>query len=119
MARDHRDALEYDLITKAGCTLDDIGGALSWRSLFSFIGHLTPDSAIHREINPEAASWLSGQRTAGILADIYDLVALAHSDKWSHKPKPYPRPSAKQRLKHFGADPIPIGDFDRWWNERR
>jgi hypothetical protein len=33
------------------------------------------------------------------------------------QPKPYPRPWAKgQGERRIGKDPIPIADFDKWWD---
>ena len=130
---EHGAALEYDLVTLAGRTLDDVGGALSWRALLHFVEGLGPSSRLAREMEPtlEAASmWLDGSMTAALVADLIDVVAAF---RWEHaaanvpkgkrprKPKPVDRPWAKgsgKGEKRVGRDPIPIGEFDAWWDEK-
>lgn len=112
IVRDHRTAIEYDLLTKAGRTLADVGGGISWETLFAFIRHLPADSAYWRELQPEAAAWIAGDKTAALLADLFDLVAAKGARR---QPKPYPRPKLKGGGERFGADPIPISEFDAWY----
>lgn len=96
--------------------MDDVGDALSWRALYSFIRYLPPASAYFRETHPEEAAWLLGYRSAGILADLWDLTAACHTPKGKQPPK-YPRPGAKnENEQRIGADAIPISEFDAWWN---
>lgn len=76
-------------------------------------------------MEPEATMWLDGRKVASILADIYDCLnalryqhAMANRDPKKQKPtepEPYPRPGAESRSKSFGQDPIPISEFDEWW----
>lgn len=75
-----------------------------------------------RELEPELSLWSSGFRLADILADVFDelqaiqgTVVNAHSKKKARRFKPYPRPWLKPKTQHFGKDPIPIKDFDDWW----
>lgn len=99
-----------------GYTLDDVGERLSWCSLFSFIKHLPPSSAYICEEYPEEAAWMNGWRNAAILADLWDLTAAAHTQRGHAAPK-YPRPGAKdENRRRYGVDPIPISEFDNWWN---
>ena len=116
MVRDHRTAIEYDLLTLTGYTTDDIGGALPWSALFSFIRHLPLTSALQRELNPEVASWCAGEHNASILADLWDLVAHVNTQR-GHTPPKYPRPKPISKTeRQIGANPLPIKDFDAWWN---
>ena len=116
IVRDHRTAIEYDLLTLTGYNLDDLGAALPWTALYSFILHLPPASAYIRETHPDEAAWVLGWKNATILADLWDLTAACHTKKGIQPPE-YPRPGAKNEYKRrFGADPIPISDFDAWWN---
>lgn len=93
-----------------------MGERLSWCSLFSFIKHLPPSSAYFREEHPEEAAWLNGWKNASILADLWDLTVAIHSQR-GKEPQKYPRPGAKEDNKrHYGADPIPISEFNDWWN---
>ena len=88
----------------------------------SFVRHLPIGSALHRELEPEQALWSDGARLADILADIFDLLQSfkgtfvnAHSKKKAKIVDPYPRPWLKKKTQHFGKDPIPMADFDKWW----
>ena len=45
---EHRGAIEYDLLTKTGHNVDDIGRVLPWDALDSFFKHLEPSSALMR-----------------------------------------------------------------------
>lgn len=76
---------------------------------------------------PEYAEWFAEGKTRAMLADIYDAIsglmfmfAKANTPKNKKKPKqpkPYPRPWIKDTDKYsIGRDPIPIKDFDSWWD---
>lgn len=115
IVRDHRTAIEYDLLTLTGYTLDDVGERLNWCSLYSFIKHLPPSSAFFREEYPEEAEWANGWKNAAILADLWDLIAAIHA-KRGKEPK-YQRPGTKdESTQRHGADPIPISQWEDWWN---
>lgn len=127
-ADEHSKALEYDLITKTGYTLDDIGSALSWSALSSFISKLDIDSALGRELNPKWADWSTTLKTNLILANIYDAlnqlnsnVVAAYSGKKSKPVKPYPRPFELQNenTKHFGSKPMPVNKLREWFEQKR
>jgi len=116
----HGEALEYDLMTRTRYLLEDIGRALPERALLSFVKHLPPDSALRREIDPDAI-WQTDRYAAMLLATISDqLSALNYMFSRSHggkpkKPKPIPRPGVSDGSQHIGKDPIPIEDFDSWY----
>lgn len=98
----HREAIEYDLMTRTGYSFDDIGRALSWSAFNSFLTYIETDSATARILNEDVAEWSSRWKTNEILANIFDainvtnayLVALI-SGKKPKQPKPYPRPQGK------------------------
>lgn len=124
LIEEHGRALEYDLITKTNYTLADLGEALPYASLLSFINYLPADSAIRRAQQPDIAPWLDGQKTAVVLADLYDLVgslaymfASVHHGKGSKpkKPKPYPRPWIKDPARKLGSGAMPVSEFEEWW----
>lgn len=105
--------------------LADAGGALPWGALLHFVDHLPRTSALSRELTPttDTERWASGEATAALLADVYDLlnqlnenlVARGANRRASHV-KPYPRPWAKGRgERRIGRDAIPIADFETWW----
>lgn len=80
-----------------------------------------PGSALARDLQPELAAWASGTVTADLLAHVVDLLAAANwqrqGKKTAAKPKPLPRPGrAPADGQRYGSAPIPVGDFDDWWN---
>ena len=124
----NRRALDFDLLRYAGGTVSDIPGKVGWDAALSIIACLPPDSALFAETHPELSAWYSRAKTNSILADIYDAVAamdwhycLANTPKGRRKPqkpRPYPRPGAKQDddAVRIGRGAIPIKDFDSWWS---
>ena len=124
---EHGEALNYDLITRTNYQMDDIGGALSWSSLHSFIKYLPGDSALAREAG-KASVWDSRIKTNAILADIYDmlqllnanLVAFASGGKTKPKITPYPRPGREDdNRRKFGKGAMPLDQLRQWIKERQ
>lgn len=110
-------------------TLADLGGALPWGALRSLVGHMDHTWALWRELNPkqaETAAWLDGSLVAPLLADVFDAVrsleatvAAKGSGRKPRRPKPYPRPWLRDaETQHVGKDPIPISEFDAWWDAK-
>ena len=120
MIEDHDRALEYDLMTRTGRTLSEYMemGAAGKVALLSFIGNLTPDSALGREMDPkdEYGAWYTTVKTNAILADIFDVFVKANSKKGSNV-SGYPRPNDKRRV--IGKGAIPISEFWDWWYGKR
>lgn len=108
--------------------LTDVGGALSWGALLHFVSYLPRTSALSQEMRPldDTERWMRGEGTAAILADIFDAIRVLDvevmakgSRRKPRQPKPYPRPWAKGKgEKHIGSDPIPIAQFDSWWDSK-
>lgn len=96
---------------------------LSWRDLQVVVEQAPPGSAIHRAVDTEAARWASGEVVPYVLAHIADLLAAGNwqraGRKNAPKPKPLPRPGLKTQNQSFGSEPIPISEFDAWWNDER
>lgn len=102
----------------------DVGRALPYASLLSFVNYLPADSAIRRAQEP-GIEWSDGRMVAPVLADLYDAIthlqymyAMAHKGKGAkpRKPKPYPRPWVKDKTtEHFGKGAIPVSEFEKWW----
>ena len=124
---EHDEALNYDLITRTNYQLNDIGGALSWSSLHSFIKYLPGDSAVAREAG-KSSVWDSRIKTNAILADIYDmlqllnanLVAFASGGKTKPKITPYPRPGRDDNTRRkFGKGALPLDEMRAWIKERQ
>lgn len=125
---EHREAIEYDLLTKTGHEINDVGRTFSWDALDSFFKHIGPDSALMRELHPDVYEWGSVMKTNKILADIYDQLAWVNanlvaigSKQPARKPKPYPRPGVKRpdEEKRFGRDPLPPAELRKWFEAKR
>lgn len=106
-----------------GRRLDDLGTpALSWRDLLVVVRQSGPGSALARAISPDLAAWGSGQVTADLLAVVADLLAAANwqrqGKKSAPKPKRIKRPGVANEDKKYGSAPIPVRDFDDWWNNQ-
>jgi len=106
-----------------GRRLDDLGTpALSWRDLLVIVRNVGPSSALARALKPELAAWASGQVAADLLAVIADLLAISNwqrqGKKSAAKPKRIKRPGVDNGDKKYGSAPIPVKDFDDWWNNQ-
>ncbi|AYN56831.1 tail assembly chaperone [Arthrobacter phage Andrew] len=120
LLEEHSEAIEYDLLVM-GRRLDDLGTpALSWRDLLVIVKHSGPSSALVRAVQPELSAWANGTVLADLVALVADLLAAGNwqrqGKKSAPKPKRIKRPGAKNDDKHFGRAPIPVKDFDDWWN---
>lgn len=122
------DALDYDLMTLCGgLSTDDLGGRLSARGLMGFLAHLPISSATSRRLNAECADfadWHGSDKANMLLAALVDELRMlswgfsqAHSEHSLRRymPEPIPRPGIPKRDRRVGYDPIPIKDFDSWW----
>lgn len=126
LIHEHGPALDYDLITMTRYNLGDVGGALPWAALRHFVDHLPRTSALSRELVPlsDEERWIAGDMTAPILADIYDAIAQVGANlvakgtgRQPRTVKPYPRPWEGRGERRIGSDPIPVSEFESWWDE--
>lgn len=115
---EHYEAVDYDLLTKTGLSLSDVGGRLTWSALYSFITK-NDNGALLRELNPELSIWDSTAKTNAILADIFDMLAAINanlcakgSGKRPKRPKPYPRPKETKVERKIGK-PMPIDELHK------
>jgi len=111
--KEHSEAIEYDLLTKTGHELSEVGRGLSWSALDSFVKNTPPDGALMRELRPELYQWSTPAKTNALLADIYDMLAVINanlcakgSGKRAKRPKPCPRPKGNTARKVGTAMPI-------------
>ncbi len=126
---EHDGAIEYDLLTKTGHELKDIGRSLSWDALASFVIYDGNDSALARELDEEYTLWATALKSNGILADIFDMLAQINANlvalgehKASKQVSPYPRPGMEEKrdnVKHFGRGALPRGEFRKWLEKKR
>lgn len=130
---DHGEAIEFDLMCKAHMTLDDLGGALPLRALRSFVARLDHTSALWRETHADSNEWLpwlDGTMVAPMLANLVDVTnyarweyAISCTKKGHSKPRrpkrvPVPWLAGTSGERHIGSDPIPISEFDAWWDSK-
>lgn len=119
---EHSEAVNYDLLTRTTYQVDDIGGALSWGALYSFIKNLGSDSALARDLG-KSTGWETTLQTNTMLADIFDLLQVIHADlvfwmskgKKKAKTKPYPRPGRDEDKKRkIGKGAMPLDQLREW-----
>ncbi len=87
---------------------------------------MRPDSALAREINPEAYIWSSRAKTNALLADIYDLLSVINANlcakgtgKKPKTPKPYPRPGKKDtETTHIGKGALPPDKLREFFKQK-
>lgn len=83
------------------------------------VRHAPAGSAIARAMHPDVASWANGEVNAQLLAFIGDMLAEANWQRAGRKnaphPKPIKRPNDEGDSLSFGKDPIPISQFNDWW----
>ena len=119
---EHSDAITYDLLTKTKYSLDDVGGALSWSTLYSFIKGLGADSAYASELD-NRRGWESTTKTNVILADIFDILQVIAVCLGGNKNKfkPYPRPwrAEDEDKEKIGKEALPADDLHEWIKERQ
>lgn len=110
---EHGEAIEYDLIT-LGLRLANLGSpTLTWRDLLVITREAPPSSALRRA---QTGGW---GITEYLLAVVADELAIANwqrqGKRGAPRPKPIPRPGQTGEV--FGSDPIPIAEFNSWWEE--
>lgn len=116
---EHQEAVEFDLIG-AGLRWAEVGSArLSWRDLWVLVRRWqkVSDTATCEAVH--GAQW---DRQSQLLAAAVDVLAVANwqraGDKNNPRPKPIPRPGVAPTGVSYGSDPIPISEFDDWWESK-
>ena len=106
-------------MTRTRYTLDDVGGALSWGALRSFIKYLGTDSALARALG-KSTGWETTIKTNEIVADCFDLLQVinlnlinkGNKKKLKKNIKPYPRPGRDNDNKRkLGKGPVPVDEL--------
>lgn len=112
-------------MTRTRYQLSDVGGALSWSSLHSFLINIGGDSALARDLD-KSTGWDQTIKTNAILADIYDLLQVIRAEIVAlggtkpRKIKPYPRPGADEDKKRkLGKGAMPLTELREWIKERQ
>jgi hypothetical protein len=119
LIRQHREAIEYDLIG-LGLRLDDRGTrGLSWRDLLVIIRRSPRTSALSRAQFPEDSEWGLPEQ---LLAAIFDALQAGNWQRGNgqgRKPEQLPRPGVTPERKRRGGEPIPLDEMRKWlgWDE--
>lgn len=120
------EAITADLLRLTGHGIEELGGAISWHSLKSYLEHLPYDSALMRSLNQEQAEWATRTKTNAILADIFDMLAIINanlcgigSGKKPKQPKPYPRPGKKEDKQTIGSGAVTKQELNDFFERKR
>lgn len=89
---------------------------LTWRDLRIFVMGAARESAYVRSVAGEAAAWGPVEH---LLASLVDVMQLANwqraGDRNARRPEALQRPGVKAPGQQLGSDPIPVSQFDDWW----
>lgn len=111
---EHREAIEYDLIT-LGRSIDDLGTRrLSWRDLLVIVRKSPRNSALYRERFPEDSEWGLPEQ---LLAAIFDVLQAGNWQRGGgqgKRPEQLPRPGVTPERKTRGSGPIPMDEMAEW-----
>ena len=112
LIRQHREAIQYDLIC-LGLRLDDLGSErLTWADLWAIVRHSPASSALARSIDPEAALWGQSEH---LLAAIFDALRVANWQRGearrSDYPKPLPRPGVGPEAQQIGSGGLAMDEM--------
>ncbi|MFF2631956.1 hypothetical protein ACFVR6_03645 [Microbacterium sp. NPDC058021] len=117
---EHQEAVEYELL-RAGHRLRDVPSKqLNWRDLYVLLRRWqkTPHNAVGEAIHGHALWSIEEQ----LLAVAVDTLAFANWQRMRkpHAPKPkrLPRPWEASKGRQLGSEPIPISQFDDWWESK-
>lgn len=115
-------------MTRAGRSLTELGDGLAASSLQAFLRWLPQDSATWRDEHPDRsdeADWAGSSYAQQLLAGISDALSMlawefaqvnSKHDLRRYIPRPIPRPGVvDDRNVSYGRDPIPVSEFDSWW----
>lgn len=117
LLREHREAVEFELI-RLGLRLDWVGSeVLSWRDLLVIVRQSPRDSAIARAVEPELAEWGLPEQLLALVADYLAWMQWAKTEdgaKGRRMPSQIPRPGVEPdaETRTFGSDPVALDELD-------
>lgn len=113
-------AIAFDLLTICGWSLDDLGISYSWRDLWVLVmrWQKTPGTATCEAVQG-VVHWPTTDQLLAIIADILQHANWQRLGKrHAAKPKRIPRPWEKSRATKLGSKPVPISQFNSWWDSK-
>lgn len=114
-----RKTVQYDLLTR-GLSLEYLGTeAFTWYDFHVMVHFLqrNPDSELSRELHGPTWS-IEAQLTAIVADHLANANWQRAGKKHAPKPKPIDRPWVKPAVTALGSKPIPISQFDDWWDSQ-
>ena len=113
---EHREAIEYELLV-IGRRLDELStAALSWRDLFVLVRRwqMTPGNAFAASVHgAEVPAW--SEQVLAVIVDMLNGIAFILKRGKGSRPKRLQRWWEKRKQQKFGREPIPLSQFDAWW----
>lgn len=102
-------------------TLDDLGSeALSWYDLAVLVKHLQVDQSTALSTELHGTRWSTESQ---LLAYVVDALHVGNWQRAGRKsaprPKPFPRPWEKSKARTLGSKPIPLSQFNDWWDSHK
>lgn len=96
-----------------------MGVKFSWRDLLIMVRGFQADAASATSRAMHGEHWTL---TEQLLAALFDLLNFGNwqraGKKHAPKPKRLTRPWEKPKNQRFGSKPIPISEFDDWWDSQ-
>lgn len=92
---------------------------LTWGDLRDFIIHGKTDTALALATHGETVLWNITDHLLAVIADALHGANWQRGGGKGMQPKPIPRPGVEDNTTGFGKDPIPISEFDQWWDREQ
>lgn len=113
-------ALQFDLLTR-GLSLEHLGSeAFTWYDLHTMVRHLQSEHTSHLAVEFHGPTWSMESQLLAIAADTLAMGNWQRAGKKSApKPKRIQRPWEKVKATVLGSKPIPIAQFNDWWDSHK
>lgn len=89
---------------------------LTWGDFRDYVVHSKTDTALALEQHGQDVLWSLTDHLLAVIADALHGANWQRGEGKGTKPKPIPRPGQETDGPGFGKEPIPISDFDKWWD---
>lgn len=101
-----------------GLRLDDLGTKkLSWLDLLLVVIYSPAAGPLGRAMLGERALWGIPEYLLALAVDVLQEGNWQRGGGKGPRPTRVPRPEDQEKIQAFGSDPIPIKDFQSWWDE--
>lgn len=90
--------------------------ALSWRDMWMIFANAPTGSVLAVSVQGERALWTVSDYLLAIIADELNDANWQRGGGKGTRPDRLKRPGVKDDSHKFGADPIPVSEFNDWWD---